>query len=349
MATFRQRGDTWQAIVRIKRGGVLAHTEAKSFTGPSAERLARAWAERVEKDIKNNGTSARKMRNLTVKDLIDGVRKIRNEAKPLTHRRITEYEYLDFMFGKWNLVEDELTAARATAWARKRAEEGAAPATILHNLASLRAVFNAAKPLLGINVNGDFLSESITALEKVGMVGKSQERDRRCSPEEEAALVQEFTRTSTYPHTEVPMHLIVPFAIRFPRRREELMTMKWSDWDPSTGIMTLHDTKDPRRKNRVERVPMPASAREFMKGFPKVDACVLPYRLDSVSAAFARVCLRLGIENLRFHDLRHEGISRLFEQGLGVQEVALISGHLSWRTLQRYTHIKPEDVARKAA
>ena len=56
---------------------------------------------------------------------------------------------------------------------------------------------------------------------------------------------------------------------------------------------------------------------------------------------------RTGIVDLRFHDLRHEAISRFFEMGLSVPEVALISGHRDYRMLQRYTHLKPEQVALK--
>jgi integrase len=52
-------------------------------------------------------------------------------------------------------------------------------------------------------------------------------------------------------------------------------------------------------------------------------------------------------EDLRFHDLRHEAISRLFEKGLTVPEVALISGHRDARMLFRYTHLRAEDVAKK--
>jgi integrase len=48
----------------------------------------------------------------------------------------------------------------------------------------------------------------------------------------------------------------------------------------------------------------------------------------------------LGIEDLRFHDLRHEGVTRLFETGLTIPQVAAVSGHRSWSSLQRYTHIK---------
>ena len=60
-----------------------------------------------------------------------------------------------------------------------------------------------------------------------------------------------------------------------------------------------------------------------------------------------RVTRRLGLENLRFHDLRHEAVSRFFEMGLSVPEVALISGHRDPRMLFRYTHLRPEDVAKK--
>jgi site-specific recombinase XerD len=44
------------------------------------------------------------------------------------------------------------------------------------------------------------------------------------------------------------------------------------------------------------------------------------------------------------HDLRHEGTSRLFEAGLSIEKVALVTGHKDWRMLQRYTNLKPEDL-----
>lgn len=56
---------------------------------------------------------------------------------------------------------------------------------------------------------------------------------------------------------------------------------------------------------------------------------------------------RSKIENFRFHDLRHEAVSRFFERGLSVPEVALISGHRDYRMLFRYTHLRAEDVAIK--
>jgi integrase len=54
-----------------------------------------------------------------------------------------------------------------------------------------------------------------------------------------------------------------------------------------------------------------------------------------------------GIEDLRFHDLRHEATTRLFEKGLNIMEVASITGHKDLRMLRRYTHLKAEDLAQK--
>ena len=62
-----------------------------------------------------------------------------------------------------------------------------------------------------------------------------------------------------------------------------------------------------------------------------------------------RLRARAGVQGLRFHDLRHEAISRFFEAGLSVPEVALLSGHRNARMLMRYTHLRPEVIAEKLA
>jgi integrase len=53
---------------------------------------------------------------------------------------------------------------------------------------------------------------------------------------------------------------------------------------------------------------------------------------------------RAGITGLRFHDLRHEAASRLFERGLNPMQVAAITGHKSLQMLKRYTHLRAVDL-----
>jgi len=65
---------------------------------------------------------------------------------------------------------------------------------------------------------------------------------------------------------------------------------------------------------------------------------------NALRLAWGRTTKRAGIEDLHFHDLRHEAISRFFEAGLSIPEVALISGHQDYRMLARYTHLRAEDL-----
>jgi integrase len=74
---------------------------------------------------------------------------------------------------------------------------------------------------------------------------------------------------------------------------------------------------------------------------------VFPIKAASLRDLWNRTCRRAGITDLHFHDLRHEATSRFFEKGLNVMEVATITGHKDLRMLQRYTHLRAEDLAKK--
>jgi integrase len=74
-----------------------------------------------------------------------------------------------------------------------------------------------------------------------------------------------------------------------------------------------------------------------------------PYNSISVGTAFRRACADADVKDLHFHDLRHEGTSRLFEVGLSIEQVALVTGHKDWKMLRRYTHIRLEELHRLVA
>ena len=87
-------------------------------------------------------------------------------------------------------------------------------------------------------------------------------------------------------------------------------------------------------------VDLPPEAVAYINSMPKIDERIFPYSTDAVSAAFTRACKVLGIEDLHFHDLRHDGVSRLFEMGRTIPQAASVSGHRSWQNLKRYTHLR---------
>jgi integrase len=337
--TIRQRGDGWQAIARVKRNGVLVVNQARTF---ETEALAKAWKAKVLKNVRTNGAAAHAMTQRTLKDLIDMYRKARNEVKPMRRQMEHELDQLTGAVGSWQL--DRLSSDQFVSFARTRRRDGAGAATVLHNLATLRAVLGAAKPMFGIDVSAAPVSEAVAALGKMGHVAKSECRERRPTAAELDNLAREFARIEPHPSTEILMTRVLPLAIALPRRIGELCDMTWEDYNERT--ITLRDTKHPLRP-RTEVVPVPPEAKALIDEMPKIDARILPYKSESVTASFQRACARLGIEDLHFHDLRHEGICRLFERGLAIQEVALISGHQSWNMLRRYTHLRPEDVLEK--
>jgi len=75
---------------------------------------------------------------------------------------------------------------------------------------------------------------------------------------------------------------------------------------------------------------------------------VFPHHHKSAGTAFQRACKTLKITDLHFHDLRHEATSRLFEAGLTIEKVALVTGHRDWKMLRRYTNLRPESLHKKS-
>jgi integrase len=149
------------------------------------------------------------------------------------------------------------------------------------------------------------------------------------------------------------MGRVIRFAIATAMRQDEIFRIEWPDVDLRRKVVTVRDRKDPRRKDgNDQRVPL-LNLTGFdawtvvleQKIVTRGVGRVFPHHSESAGTAFRRGCRELGIEDLHFHDLRHEATSRLFEAGLTI-EVALVTGHKDWRMLRRYTHLKPEDLLR---
>lgn len=341
MPTVRARGDSFQALVRLTVRGQL-YNESRSF---ATESMARDWAQRLEDKLKTEGVPQRKLDTTTLGSLIERYETSLSAVQTIRQTRQHEYAALAHAFSRVRL--SDINAETFTRYATQRKEKDAAgPATILHNLATLRSVLNAAKPMYGLNVNTTAIPEALAALSRMGVVTKSKSRSRRPTPDELGRIRAEFQRIAPHPSTILPMATIIDLAVALPRRLGELTDMKWVDYSTAKRTLTLRDTKHPSAP-RDEVVPVPPAAARIIKTLPVFDECLLPYEAQSISSAFRRCCKRLNILDLHFHDLRHHGISALFEQGLGVHEVAPISGHLSWTSLRRYTHMTPDQVLEK--
>ncbi len=138
------------------------------------------------------------------------------------------------------------------------------------------------------------------------------------------------------------MQKIVGFAMFSTRRQEEITLLRWEDLDGDRIL--VRDMKHPGdKKGNNVYCELPPEALTAINSMRRDGERIFPYSTDAISAAFTRACKILGIEDLRFHDLRHEGISRLFEMGRTIPQVAAVSGHRSWTSLKRYTHIRQSE------
>jgi integrase len=136
---------------------------------------------------------------------------------------------------------------------------------------------------------------------------------------------------------------MVDFAIETGMRRSEILSLRWENLLDQRRIASLPDTKNGSKRD----VPLTQKAAQVIAGLPAHTVNIFPTSDYAVRHAWDRLVRRAGIEDLRFHDLRHEAVSRFFEMGLSVPEVALISGHKDYRMLARYTHMTAENVRNK--
>jgi integrase/predicted RNase H-like HicB family nuclease len=157
-------------------------------------------------------------------------------------------------------------------------------------------------------------------------------RDRRLSPREDRLILRYATA-----HKNVELYVIIVLALTTAMRQGEILGLVWENVNLKKGIAHLPDTKN----GTVRDVPLSQRARTvFQRLDNKSTGRIFGYTADGLKSTWRFMLERLGINNLHFHDLRHEAVSRLFELGtLDVMEVAAISGHKSMSMLKRYTHL----------
>jgi integrase len=213
------------------------------------------------------------------------------------------------------------------------------PQTCGNYFSSLSNIFTLARPAWGYPLARQAFDDALVVVKKLGLVRKANERSRRPTLEELDRLMEHFGRVRAHRPSSIPIQKIVAFALFSTRRQEEITLLRWEDLDEDRIL--VRDMKHPgdKKGNNVycEMIP---EALAIIKSMPRAEERIFPYTTDAISAAFTRACKILEIEDLRFHDLRHEGISRLFEMGRTIPQVAAVSGHRSWTSLKRYTHLR---------
>lgn len=215
------------------------------------------------------------------------------------------------------------------------------PQTVGNYISHLASIFTIAMPAWQYPLDRQAMADARVVMTRMGYTSRSNERDRRPTLDEIDKLMTRFEPRSRQRSDSIPMHRMTAFAIFSTRRQEEITRITWPDLDETNSRVMVRDMKNPGEKIGndvwVDLVP---EAMAIIQAMPRVALEIFPYSAETTSANFTRSCALLGIEDLHFHDLRHDGISRLFELGWNIPNVALVSGHRSWQSLKRYTHIR---------
>jgi integrase len=177
-------------------------------------------------------------------------------------------------------------------------------------------------------------------------------RNRRLDAAEEVKLFSAVDH-----HSNPMLRWIVRIAIETGMRSSEITTLQRSQVDLSRRVVRLLETKNtlPRTvplnaaatalfKEALEHPVRPIDVDLIFYGEPGKDGKRRPYNFNKVWLDIKRAA---GCADFRFHDLRHEAVSRFVEGGLSDQEVSAISGHKSMQMLKRYTHLRAEDLVAK--
>ena len=165
-------------------------------------------------------------------------------------------------------------------------------------------------------------------------------RNRRLQPGELQRL-----RTALQSTRNKLVEPAVLFAIETALRRGELLGLTWASIDKDKRTAYIPHTKT----GYARTVPLTSEALAILRTLPFDGPKVFPLSPMALRLAWNRLRERAGMEDLNFHDLRHEAISRFAELGLSTVELSVISGHCDLRMLFRYTHLQPADLAKKLA
>ena len=138
---------------------------------------------------------------------------------------------------------------------------------------------------------------------------------------------------------------IIDFAIHSAMRRGELLLITWNMVHLERKFITL--PPEITKTNKTRNVPLQPHAIQILKSIPRsLNGRVFPIGIKNFERSWRAICKRANIEGLRWHDLKREAVSRLFEKGLSVSEVQLFCGN-SLASLEVYTEHDSTTLAEK--
>lgn len=322
------------ARIRIQEDGVVVHTETETF---DREPAAKLWMKNREIELAKPGA----LEKLRAPDptFAEAIQKYVAESRKAIGK--TKAQVLNSVAAT-SLAKRRCSTITSPDWVQFAKDLGVQPQTAGNYLSHIAAVYQLARPAWGYQLDPRVIDDARKVCKSLGLTSRSNQRERRPSLLELDKLMNHFGRIKR--KDAIPMQEIICYAIFSTRRQEEITRQTFEDLDEEHSEIWVRNMKHPGEKegNDVRCALTPEALAIILnrRRSPEQAGRIFPHNSDSISRAFTDACALLGIEDLHFHDLRHDGISRLFELGWNIPNVAGVSGHRTWSSLRRYTHIR---------
>lgn len=351
-----KKGETrYRAEIRINRAGYPAFSKVKTF---SSKKVAENWIKKQELEISENpnilyGVSVNQ--NITLSQAID------RYLEEIGDNYSSSKKYTLTLVKKFEIAKVPITKITPSIFlehinARKQGIphlglKGIAPSTIKYEILNIKSVLSYADVMWEIPVDMNGLAKVMTKLRSTRQIASGNKRDRLPTNDELIRLTEYFYNLwGDWRHKSYPMHIIMWFAIYSCRRQDEICRIRLSDLNENSWL--VRDLKNPNGSkgnnktflvsDKCRKMIDWATDKENRNKMLKLgydDDLLFPLLSKTVSSLFTNACKVLAIKDLRFHDLRHEGCTRLAEQGCTIPQIQQVSLHDSWSSLQRYVSV----------
>lgn len=333
MATFEKReglrGNTWRVRVRRLDGPWLTKSFKKKVD-------AEAWARGIENKL-DNGESVptAEARKRTLGDAID--RYLTVTLPRAKHRKSADEQTRLLTWWKENLGDRALVGLTPSAVAAAR--DLLAARTVRGKLvtgSTVNRYLTALSAVLRVTVK-EYGWISKNPVPSVSRLEDSKGRERFLSDAERRNLLVQCDAS--------PFPALGPFvrvALATGARRGELLQLQWAGVDVDRRTVRFLDTKNGESRT----VPLARTAVDDLRRWRlkcgRVAGNVFPYKTDQLEKPWQAARAAAGVENLRFHDLRHSAASYLAMSGATLMDIAAILGHKTLTMVKRYSHLSEQ-------
>ncbi|HAV4559046.1 TPA: tyrosine-type recombinase/integrase [Acinetobacter baumannii] len=343
----------YRALIQIRKQDI-DYSESKTFSKKS---LAEAWLKKRELELELNPEiiTGEEVIELTFLDALISYEEYIGEMTSSKKYKLKQFKDYEIIRKKLSKLKSEDFSSYALKRRNGDFSNGVSPAkaTVEQELYYFRVILLHAELILGQENNAvKELDKAMKGLRNARQIDRSETRERLPTNEELQLLTNYFYQLWLMPKSVFPLHLIMWLAIYTTRRRGELFSLRLEDDDPEHGSWLVRDIKNPKgSKGNNKRFKVCPEARAIINMLlePEVrkkmtrrnpeNGLLLPTMADSTIRVFTDTCKILGIKDFRFHDLRHEGATRLAEKGLSIPQIQQYTLHDSWSSLERYVNL----------